>query len=171
MRVAMVVLRLVHVLSGIFWVGSAVMLAAFITPAVRATGAAGGRVMSELMQHRKLGATLSITATLTIVSGLMMYWLLADGMRWAWLASSMGLTLGVGAAAALAGAVLGSGVAAPAARRLQALAARAADASGPPTPDHLAEVTAVQAQLARSSASAAALLVVAAAAMAVARYV
>ena len=164
-------LRLVHILAGTFWVGSAITFAGFVYPAVRASGPAGPRVMRQLMEHRRLTLGFTISAAVTVVSGVAMYAAIGLGGFRAWMSSPMGATLGIGALAALAAACIGSGVAAPAGRRLQALSARMAMATGIPSPDHLDELARVQARLGRASVASAVLLTIAAAAMATARYV
>jgi uncharacterized membrane protein len=168
---SMMWLRLVHILAGTFWVGSAVTFAGFVYPAVRASGPAGPRVMRQLMEHRRLTLGFSISAALTVVSGVAMYAVIGVGGFRAWVSSPMGMTLGVGAIAALAAACIGSGVAAPAGRRLQALSSSMATETGTPSPEHLGEIARVQARLGHASVASAVLLTVAAAAMATARYV
>ena len=69
----MIVLRLVHILGGIFWVGTAVLIAWFFIPAHRSTGAAGMIFIQELMIRRKLRFYLTLAMILTILSGLGMY--------------------------------------------------------------------------------------------------
>ena len=54
----MVWLRLIHILAGIFWVGSAVFTAVILVPAARAAGAEGGHFMERLMQQRRTRAAL-----------------------------------------------------------------------------------------------------------------
>lgn len=164
-------LRLVHILAGTFWVGSAITFAGFIYPAVRASGPAGPRVMRQLMEHQRLTLGFSISAAVTVLSGVAMYAAIGAGGFTEWVRSPMGMTLGIGAIAALIAAAIGSGVAAPAGRRLEALSSRLATASGAPSADHLAELTRVQARLGRASVASAVLLTIAAAAMATARYV
>ena len=44
-----IVLRIVHILSGAFWVGSAVFNSLFLGPAVGATAEAGQKVMAHLV--------------------------------------------------------------------------------------------------------------------------
>jgi uncharacterized membrane protein len=164
-------LRLVHILAGTFWVGSAVTFAGFIYPAVRASGPAGPRVMRQLMYRRGLTLGLTVSAVVTVLTGAAMYAAIGvSGFR-SWVESPMGTTLAIGAVAALAAGCIGSGLAAPAGRRLQLLSARMADATGAPTTEQLAELARAQTTLGRASVASAALLTVAAVAMATARYV
>lgn len=164
-------LRLVHILAGTFWVGSAITFAGFIYPAVCASGPAGPRVMRQLMQHQRLTLGFSISAAVTVLTGIAMYALIGAGGFAAWARSPMGATLGIGAIAALIAAAIGGGIAAPAGRRLQTLSSRVATVSGAPSTEHLAELTRTQAILGRASVASAVLLTIAAAAMATARYV
>jgi len=170
-QAVMMWLRLAHILAGTFWVGSAITFAGFIYPAVRASGPAGPRVMRQLMYHRKLTLGFTLSAAVTVVTGVAMYAAIGAGGFSAWVRSPMGATLGAGAIAALIAAGIGSGIAAPAGRRLQALSARMATATGAPAPEHLAELARTQNRLGRASVASAVLLTVAAAAMATARYV
>ncbi len=156
----MLVLRIVHILFGLFWAGTAIALAAFVIPAARANGPTGGRLLRELMQRRRLSAALAIAAALTIVSGATMYWRIATDMHDAWVRSRPGLVLGFGGLMALIAFALGGGVAAPTARKLEALASDA--------PRSMLER--LQSRLARVSSAIAVLLVITATCMAIARY-
>lgn len=168
---AMMWLRLVHILAGTFWVGSAITFAGFIYPAVRASGPAGPRVMRQLMEHRRLTLGFTVSAALTVTTGAVMYAAIGIGGFGAWVRSPMGATLGVGAVAALVAAGIGSGIAAPAGRRLQMLSAHMATAGEAPSPEQLAEFTRAQMALGRASVASAVFLTIATAAMATARYV
>jgi uncharacterized membrane protein len=156
----MLALRIVHILFGLFWAGTAIALAAFVIPAARANGPTGGRMLREIMQRRRLSASLAIAAALTIVSGATMYWRIATDMHDAWVRSRPGIVLGFGGLAALIAFALGAGVAAPTARKLEALAHDA--------PRSIMER--LQSRIARVSSAIAVLLVITATCMAIARY-
>ncbi len=49
-------LRLIHILAGIFWVGAILLIAGFLLPTSRATGREGARFMQHLMLKRRLPA-------------------------------------------------------------------------------------------------------------------
>ena len=53
MQAEMLILRVVHVLGGIFWVGSALFMAFMLMPALASAGPAAGAVMGA-MQRRRL---------------------------------------------------------------------------------------------------------------------
>ncbi len=60
-----ILLRLIHILSGVFWVGSVLFVARFLLPTLRAVGPAGGPVMQQLTQVRKLPSFMMVVAILT----------------------------------------------------------------------------------------------------------
>jgi uncharacterized membrane protein len=164
-------LRAVHILVGAFWVGTILFMAAFLVPSVRAAGPAGGAVMQQLVQARRLPRWLLTAAILTIVSGIALYWVDSSGFRSAWLGSGPGRVFGLGGTLAILAAILGVAVNFPTARRLTALAARVQGSGRPPAPDEAAEMKRLQGRLGRATMVAAALLALATLAMAVARYV
>ena len=69
-RALTLLLRLIHILAGVFWAGSVFFLAGFLIPTVRETGPEGGRVMSHLVGRRRLPVFIGIAILLTVVSGL-----------------------------------------------------------------------------------------------------
>jgi uncharacterized membrane protein len=164
-------LRVVHVAVGAIWVGTVVFIAAFLVPSVRAAGPAGGAVMQQLMQHRRLPLWIMAAALLTVLSGLALYGLNSAGFRSEWLGSGPGRMYGLGAVCAVLAVGVGLAVNSPTARRLGELSARVQAAGRPPGPDEVAAIQRLQARLAGGSVGAAALLVLATVAMAVARYV
>lgn len=162
-------LRLVHILAGIFWVGTMFLLAGFLVPTVRETGREGGRFMQHLVQQRRLPVFLGIAVLLTVLSGLTMYARTVVATHGAWAGTRPGITYGIGAVAAILAAVAGMGIGGSAARRMVAVGREVAEA-GRPSPDQQAEIGRLQARMALGSRIAAGLLVVAAGAMAIARY-
>src|SRR5882724_8157315 len=83
-------LRTVHVAVGAIWVGAVVFIAAFLVPSVRAAGPAGGAVMQQLMQARRLPLWIMAAALLTVLSGLGLYGHNSAGFRSEWLGSGPG---------------------------------------------------------------------------------
>lgn len=164
-------LRVVHVLVGAFWVGSILFMVAFLAPSVRAAGPAGGAVMHQLAEARRLPRWLLTAAILTIVSGIGLYWVDSAGFRSAWLRSGPGRVFGLGGALAILAAILAVVVNFPTQHRLTALAARVQGSGRPPAPEDAAEMQRLQARLGRTTMAVAGLLVLATLAMAVARYV
>jgi uncharacterized membrane protein len=169
-RTLMLTLRAVHILGGVFWAGAAFLLTWFLMPAQRKLGRAAGPFIRELMIERKLSTWMTAAAGLTILSGLGMFWRLSSMSGGAFGASRQGMTLGIGAAAALLAAFVGSMWGGATAKKMARLGAQLEGASGPPDPALLAQIGTLQGRLALASRTAATLLVVATLAMALARY-
>ena len=75
-----IVLRIVHILSGVFWVGSAVFNGLFLGPAVGATAEAGQKVVAHLVTRARLTATISAAAGLTVLASGALYWIDSQGL-------------------------------------------------------------------------------------------
>jgi len=170
-RAIMIVLRLVHILAGLFWVGGMVTLTAFLVPAVRASGPAAGKVMIELMLKRKLRVWLTSAMGLTVLSGILMMWRLDVVTHHAWIRTGSGKTLMFGALAALIAGIAGGAVAGPANQRLATIGASVGTAGGAPTSEQQAEMARLQKRAGLGMRLTVIFVLVAAGAMAVARYV
>ena len=167
----LILFRIIHVLAGVFWVGTAVFTAAFLVPTVRAIGPAGGPVMQQLAQVRKLPLYLMAAMILTLLSGIGLYSRASGGFSSAWMQSGPGITFGIGGALGLVAGLIGMFIVSPTAKRTGALAAAMQGAGKPPSPEQQAEMQRLQARAGTYSALGAGLLVLATTAMAVARYV
>jgi uncharacterized membrane protein len=165
------VYRLIHILAGAFWVGTALFTAFFLMPSLRAVGPAAGPVMEQIGQVRRLPLYMMGAMILTILSGIALYWRDSAGFSGPWMRSGPGITFSTGALLGIIVAVLGMAIISPATRRLGMLAASMRAAGGPPSPDAVAEMQALQARTAALTRFGSLLLLLATAAMAVARYV
>jgi uncharacterized membrane protein len=72
-RTVTIILRLIHILAGVFWAGTAFLMAGFLIPTMRATGKEGGVFIQHLMRERRLHAVLGVAMLLTVLSGIAMY--------------------------------------------------------------------------------------------------
>lgn len=163
-----IILRLIHILAGVFWAGTAFLIAGFLVPTMRATGREGGVFIQHLMQTRRLQMFLGMAMLLTVLSGVAMYARLAAATHGAWAGTAPGIAYGVGAVAAILGGASGAYIGSSAGRRLAAIGASIG--SSGPSPEVQAEMGRLQARIRLGTRVAAGLLAVAAGAMAVARY-
>jgi uncharacterized membrane protein len=162
-------LRLIHILAGIFWVGGAFLVAGFLLPTVRATGPEGGRFMQHLMGRRRLPVYLAIAMLLTVLSGFAMYARVSAATNGAWAGTPPGIAYGLGGLAAILGAVIGMVMGGASARRMAAIGQRITE-TGRPTPEQQAEMARLQGRMTLGSRLTAGLLLLSASSMAVARY-
>lgn len=171
MNAELLILRLVHVLGGVFWLGSGLFTSLFLFPAFAGSGPGAGAVMAGL-QRRRLFTVLPIVAALTILSGLRLMWIGSGGFSPAYFESGMGRTFAVSGALAIIGFLLSLLLARPAMVRSGELAARSGGMPPGPERDAVnARIGALQRRGAVSSFLAVSLVTLAGVGMAVARYV
>lgn len=168
MQAELLVLRLIHILGGILWVGSGMYSYFFLIPAISQAGPAGGQVMANL-QKRHLFTVLPIIALLTIFSGLRLMMIVSGGSMAAYVATAAGRGYAISGALAIAAFVVGLVISRPAGVRLAKLTQSAV--SDKNSRDLIqTEIKALQTRVAVSGQVAVGLLVLAAAGMAIARY-
>jgi hypothetical protein len=166
-----ILLRLIHISFGVFWVGAAVTNSLFLIPAIRAVGPAAGPVMQQIGQKLKMPIYIIIAGFLTVLSGIGLYWHDSAGFTNGFMRSGGGMTFGIGGAIAIVTLVIGVVAVAPAAKRAAAIGAQAAASGKPPSPEQAAEMQRLQARLGKLASFAAVMLALATIAMAVARYI
>ena len=164
------VLRLLHIGSSVFWVGGVLIFARFVFPAALAVGPAAGPMMDQLIRVRQLPRALLGAGFVGILSGLGLYWHDSLGFQGDWMRSTTGMTFGTGGLLAIVALVIGLTVNSPTAQRLGALTAAIQAQGVPPSPEQSAQVKALQQRLGAAIRIVTVLLVLATAAMALARY-
>ncbi len=75
MNTWIIVLRIIHIVGGVFWVGGSLFLGLFIGPTVNATAEAGQKFMAHLMTKARLATRISAAAGLTVLAGAILYWI------------------------------------------------------------------------------------------------
>lgn len=158
-------LRIIHIVAGVFWVGGTLIMTFFVGPTIGATGESGQRFVGHLMNNLKFSNRMSIAAGSTILAGLILYGLDARAGE-AWLRSTFAIGLGIGAAFAFIGFIFGIMIG----RTTKVMAQLGAQMQGKPSPDQLAQMQTIQKRQSTYSMIAAAALVLATVFMAVARY-
>ena len=165
-----VVLRFIHVFSGVFWIGSLFTVSAFVMPAAAASGPEGQRFMRRLALQHGLTRAMLVTGGLTVLAGLWLVWIDSAGLQPAWFAGPMGVTIWVGGVAGIGALVVGIRSAMLVSKLDRFLTAIEA-AGGPPGAAQMAQAQAIGAGLRRTSRAGTILGVLAVLCMAVARYV
>lgn len=164
----LIVLRIIHVVGGIVWVGGAVLMAIFIAPALQSAGAAAGPIMGAL-QKRKFMVVLPIIALLTMLSGLRLMMIMSSNFGPGYFRSPMGQTFAGAGLLAIIAFVIGILVNRPTMIKLGTL--QQSMASDPASKEKIAaEVKKLQDRMAMAGWTVTAMLIAAATGMAVARY-
>lgn len=169
----MLVFRILHIVAGVFWVGSLYLFVVYVSPAASAIAPAGAPMMGELLGKRRMVDGIIALGGITVIAGLFLYW--HDWHLYAtfgdWINSNFGGMLTFGMICAIAALALGGSVTRPNVRRFLALGRQVQESGAPPTPEVAAEMASIQARLKRFSRISFALLVLAVLAMSTARYV
>ena len=162
-------LRLIHIVIGVFWVGTAVFLATILIPAMRSVGPSAGVVMRELMANRKMPTVLMTAAIVTILSGSVLAWRDAGALGFRWFESGAGLGFGLGAIAGISALLTGVTVTMPTGKKMNALMAQVQAQGRAPNEQEAAQMRTLQDRLFAASRVTALLLVIATGFMATAR--
>ena len=158
-------LRIIHIVAGVFWVGGTLTMTFFVGPTIGATGESGQKFVGHLMNNLKFSNRIGAAAGSTILAGLILFWLDARAGE-AWLRSSFATGLRIGAALALVGLLLGI----IGGRTARAMAQLGAQIQGKPSPAQLTQMQAIQKRQSAYSTIAAITLVLAVVFMAIARF-
>jgi uncharacterized membrane protein len=158
-------LRIIHIVAGVFWVGGTLIMTFFVAPTIGATGESGQKFVSHLMNNLKFSTRMSAAAGSTILAGLILYGLDARAGT-AWLRSNFAMGLGIGAGFALIGFVFGILIG----RTTKAMAQLGAQIQGRPSPEQLSQMQSLQKRQATVSMISVWTLVFAVIFMAIARY-
>jgi hypothetical protein len=165
MQFILILLRLIHIAAGVFWAGSALMIALILLPGMRKAGPGAERVLPMA----QISQAMSLAALLATAAGLLLYvWI--SRFAWGWIISPFGLGLTLGSLAGVAAFLLGLLSTGPTAAKIGALAGQMQAAGGPPKPEQAAEMGRLRARLATSSTASTILTTAAMVLMAIARY-
>jgi hypothetical protein len=166
MDVLAIALRIVHIVSGVFWVGGAALFFFYLEPAINKLGPDAEKFVDEVVNRRKIPIYFVAASTLTVLAGVILYWRDFGGIS----TSPYGLALGLGGLAALI-AWLGGNLLIPRTLgQLTAIVGEIRVAGGPPSPELAGRLHVTQERLRLIGMIDIVLLVFAVAAMAAARY-
>ena len=129
--VVLFLLRAIHIIAGVFWVGGVAVFTLFVVPSARSAGPPGLQMLMEIMVRRKLSAYLIVSAIVTTLAGLVLYGRNMSLSAGAWARSPMGIGMSIGAACAIIAVIIGMTVNAPAARKMAAAGAPGGPAMSP----------------------------------------
>lgn len=166
----MVVLRFIHIVLGVLWVGSVFAVTIVLVPGMKELGVPLDPVMRTLA-HKKFSQMMMAFGGLTVLAGLAMMAVLSHGHGAAFFGSHFGRTISLGGLCAILALALGGSIVRPAMDKAGKLQADLKN--NPPKGDdpRMAEVARLQARIVAAGKVVFALLLVAVTCMAIARYV
>jgi uncharacterized membrane protein len=134
------VLRVVHIVGGVFWAGSSFVMAGFIEPTVHAAGDDGRRFMQQFSARSRFSPAVAAAAGATVLSGLWLMWIFYTQLGEVFFQTSRGLSLTLGMLFSLVAFVLGMVMINRPLRQLAKMGAAAAGSGAPPTPEQGAQM-------------------------------
>jgi uncharacterized membrane protein len=140
MHTLTLVLRLVHIVSGVFWAGTAMFFFFVLGPAMNATGDVGRKFGQYLVLKARMTAVIASTAGLTVMAGLSLYLIDSGGLTSPWMTSGAGIGFALGGLAGLVAFVLGIMFG----RNNDALAKIGSQLQGLPSPEQMANIQGIQ---------------------------
>ena len=147
LQLYLTVLRILHIFAAVAWVGGGIFLLSVLSPTVRDAGPDGGRFMLQLAKYGRLGRMLTISAIITVLAGLLLYWPTSGGLNQAWLKSPTGITLTIGAIFGILAMLHGAFATGPITSKMGALAKQILDQKGPPPAELMQQSQALGMQL------------------------
>lgn len=169
----MLVFRLLHIVCGVLWVGSAFLFVGFIGPSAAEVGPSAGPLLTAAVKKRKVAKVITGLAMVTVAAGWVMWLKDLHDRGWslsAWLGEHMGFGLTIGAVIATIALFEGLYGVGRNVERLVDLGGEVAASGGPPSPEQAAEMGRVQAALQKHGKQDLVLLLLAVSTMATARY-
>jgi|Deesub1362A_J573_1020465.scaffolds.fasta_scaffold01906_3 uncharacterized membrane protein len=144
------ILRIIHILSGVFWVGTAFLLTGFVGPSVAATAPEGAKVLQHMLARTRYNAAIAWASVLTVLSGLILFERVSGGFQGAWMASGTGLVLTVSSLVGLMAFLHATFTLGRSSRRIAELVKEIEAGDGPPSEAQMQEMMALQGKLARN---------------------
>ena len=169
-QIFQIVLRILHIASGVFWVGTAWFFFGWIEPTTKAIGPQAGPFMHHVVRNRRVVQFIVSAGAINVAVGLLLYWRASAGLNPAWIGSGTGIGFTLGGLAAIAAWLLGLTVIGPTVERLDEAGTAMATAGRPPTPDELGRFHGLEARLHRAGQADSLLLATAVIFMAASRY-
>ena len=166
MDILMIILRLIHIFAGIFWVGAGLFMAIIIIPAMQ--NMRSGQLIQMIMRHSHFDRAMMISALLTTLAGVWLYIRVSDGFNADWMRDPGSMVLSIGAVAGILAFGHGGAALGPATGKFSQLAK---EIEGEPTEEQRNNMMALQARIATHSRISLILMIIAVIGMASARYI
>jgi uncharacterized membrane protein len=166
----LILLRLIHIVSAVFWAGAIMYLAWFIIPAVKALGPDGGKFMQQLSRTNKLPIVMLVAGAFTVVGGLLLINELSSGFQMQWFGTPHGIVISIGGTFAIIAYVLGLTINLPAVNRMAAIGKAAAASGAPPSAEQMQELQKLRNKMFATTNVMAGMVFIAAICMSIVRY-
>lgn len=136
----LILFRVVHVVAGTLWAGTAIFYFFLVEPAAKALGPNTSKFMQALIEKRRYPLYMNIASALTILAGALLYWNTSGGLQMVWIQSGPGLGFTIGSVAAVLAYLVGFFLLRPRAGRLGELGQQIGRSGGAPDRVQAAEL-------------------------------
>lgn len=170
MDILMVVLRLFHIFSGIYWVGASLFLMMVLVPAIRASGPSGGSVMRNMLLKTPYTQLYTASAILTTLAGIILFVIVSDTFNADWMSSGQGIILSTGGLFGILAFGHGAGSLGPKTGRMKTLAGEI-EAQEAPTDEQMQEFATLTNTISRNARISLILTIIAVVGMSAWRYI
>lgn len=170
MLILLIILRIIHIFCAVFWVGFGLININFLLPTVKALGADGQKFMQHLSQKTNLLNTTYTAATLTILSGAGIYWIVT-GFSMDFIATGYGIVLTTASISGIIGWFIVMFIASSIFRQMQVIGGQIQASGNPPKPEQISQMQALGTRLGIVGKIAVTFMIIALTGMSFARYV
>jgi uncharacterized membrane protein len=136
----LLVLRLIHIVAGAFWVGAVLTNHLFVQPAAAAVAPDAARFMYQLLHHRRMAVALLVAGATTVLAGLWLLVITSNGLDPDVLFATSRLGYTVGGVIAIAAFGIGSLYVFPRTRVVERIIGRTLAEARPPTPEEQSQL-------------------------------
>jgi uncharacterized membrane protein len=131
----LVVLRILHVVGGAFWIGVVVFFRFFLQPAIEAIGPESQKFDQALNKNNRFSQFMGAITLLNVLSGFILFYLTSGGLKWAWITSGPGIGFSIGALAGIGAFFIGGFSMRKTSSQLRAASEQLAAQGDSPAPD------------------------------------
>src|SRR5690348_5049855 len=167
MDIVLIILRIIHIFSAIYWVGAGFFMLFIFEPTMNKASNAERAVLGRVPQ--RLSASIAPAAMLTVLAGLILFFRYWANSPDAWNTNSVRV-FGIGGLAGIGAIIVGAGFIGRLSGQLETLLHQASAAGGQPSADLRSQIEKVQASVTFWSRIDVVLAVIAVFSMATARY-
>jgi len=170
MILIIILLRIIHIVGGVFWVGFGLVNVGFLQPTAKALGPDSQKMMQHLTQKTRLLSTVYIAATLTVLSGLLLYWIVF-GFNFAFMYSGHSVILTSASIAGIIGWFIAVFIIRGIFNQIKVLGRQVQASGNPPSPEQAGQMQALLGRLGILGKITIVFLLVSLVGMSIARYV
>lgn len=136
----LLILRLVHIIASVCWVGGSFIFFLFIEPTSKALAPEGMEFVKYMVTKRRFSIFMVIASSLTVLSGALLIWQSSGGQLSNYVRTGPGLGFTLGSILGILVYLVGLFGVNPRAIRMAKLGDEIQAAGGPPTPEQSSEM-------------------------------